>query len=286
MRYTIKRKRVSSKRVSSRNKNHQTRLHNRHKRKRNLRGGDKIEGTVKNCLLGKDKCYFIYDGELNPSGYFHGKGKVDSYYATADDKKGEWIDTYEGSFKNGVEHGEGISTRTNRIFIGTWVNGKREGKGTIMLNPAFLHRGIDNYRIDGIWKNDDLISGKYTKDFHDGTRTIYDGGINNDKEYHGVGKCSWYDVDHRLVKEYDGTWRNHKMHGQGKMTTYRNDGTIDTTVEGIWANNVFSPLQTDTSKTSKMIPSRSSTISLLPPPPTSKLSSLSRQPLIMNDFDD
>lgn len=259
MRYTIKRKRVSS-----RNKKHQTRLHNRHKRKRILRGGAKIEGIIKNCIDGKN-CYFIYDGGLNSSNKIHGFGKLHTYRATADDKKGEWIDTYEGSFENGVEHGEGMSKRTNRIFIGTWVNGKRQGPGKLMLNPAFRHRGIDNYSIEGNWEDDNLISGIYTKNFDDGTMTIYDGEINNDKEYHGVGKCSWYDADHTLVQEYDGTWRKHEMHGQGKMTTYQ-DGTIDKIVEGIWDSDVFSPLQTATSKTNITIPSQT-IIPLLSPPP-------------------
>jgi hypothetical protein len=259
MRYTIKskRRRVSSKRISGRNKTHKTRRHNHHKRKRNLRGGVNKEGIINNCLIDKSKCYYEYDGELNTSGKFHGKGKLDTYYANAADEKGEWIDTYKGTFENGIEHGEGISTRTNRIFIGTWDHGKRQGPGILMLNPAFLHRGIENYKIDGIWKDDRLISGKYTKNFLDGTRADYDGEINNDKEYHGVGKCSWYDVDNILVKAYDGTWRNHKMNGQGKMTTYNKDGTIKTTQEGIWANDTLLPPK-------------------LAPPPNSKLPRLPR----------
>jgi len=278
MRYTNKnkRRRVSNKRISGRNKTHKTRRHNHHKRKRILRGGVKKEGIIKNCLIDKSNCYYEYDGDLNTSGKFHGNGTLHTYYATADNNKGEWIDTYEGSFNNGSEHGEGISTRPTRIFIGTWVNGKREGKGTIMLNTEVPHPGIDNYRIDGIWENDLLISGKYTKNFSDGTRAVYVGDINNDKEYHGFGKCSWYDVKDILVKSYDGKWRNHKMNGPGKMTTYNKDGTISNIQEGIWDKDEFSQLQTATSIMPTK-PRQSSHIpSLAPPPRSSNLSRLPR----------
>ena len=94
MRYTIKskRRRVSNKRISGRNKTHKTRRHNHHKRKRILRGGVKKEGIINNCVEGKN-CYYEYDGKLNHFGKFHGTGTLHTYYATADNKKGEWIDT-------------------------------------------------------------------------------------------------------------------------------------------------------------------------------------------------
>jgi len=55
LRYTNKGKRVSNRQVSNRNRNktHKTRRHNHHKRKRNLRGGERKEGIIKNCI-GKD----------------------------------------------------------------------------------------------------------------------------------------------------------------------------------------------------------------------------------------
>lgn len=277
MRYTIKRRRVSNRRVSGkrasiRNKK-PSRRHNQHKIKRILRGGEHKEGIIKQCIEGKHDCYFIYNGDLDGKTKFHGEGELDVYYAT-DGKKGKLIDNYKGNFLNGKEHGAGTSTTQDRIFIGAWVKGKRHGPGIQMHNPKSKRHDIVNYKIDGIWEDDKLISGKYTINFHDETRTTYDGEINGDnKTYHGNGKCSWYDSDGRLVKTYDGNWDNGKMHGRGKMTTYQADDT-ETTQEGIWANNVFSPLQTAT--TSKMVPLQSSP-PLLRPPPTSKISSMQRE---------
>lgn len=56
-------------------------------------------------------------------------------------------DTFEGEWQNHVRHGQGTYTyaATGTKYLGTWVNGKREGHGEL------IHT---NHKYVGIFKND------------------------------------------------------------------------------------------------------------------------------------
>ena len=130
---------------------------------------------------------------------------------------------YIGSFVNGKKDGKGkFIWQNGTIFEGIWKNDKREGKGVIIYN------GGDKY--DGEWMND-ISHGigqyiwssgqEYEGDFQYNSRygygrmkfedgSIYKGDWKNDKR-DGKGRMSYVEGD-----EYDGTWVNNLRHGAGK----------------------------------------------------------------------
>jgi hypothetical protein len=66
------------------------------------------------------------------------------------------IDSYEGSFRRGLPHGEGKYTWLNGDYYdGQWKNGKRHGKGTYVFS-----QDGEQVQLTGYWKDDVFVSNK------------------------------------------------------------------------------------------------------------------------------
>jgi hypothetical protein len=188
-----------------------------------------------------------YEGDLDSSGYFHGTGKMVStlgYTYTGQFQKGlmhgkgkiEWVnglsydgtwedniisgsgryqwptgDWYEGQVKKSVRHGKGkfFYAALDETYTGEWVNGLREGAGTLDYGGGSTYVGR--------WKNDRKCgSGIMTyagKDTYDGEWL--------DDQRHGLGTMKWYNQNNLLVEVYAGNWVQGVQHGQGVVTYIR-----------------------------------------------------------------
>ena len=131
---------------------------------------------------------------------------------------------YIGSYVNGKKDGQGKSLyRDGAIYEGSWKNDKREGKGVIIYG--------DGDKYDGYWMNDSAhgigkyfwsYGSEYEGDFKNGLRDghgimkfqsggLYKGDWKNDKR-EGKGYMSYANGD-----KYDGSWINSIKHGAGKF---------------------------------------------------------------------
>jgi hypothetical protein len=115
------------------------------------------------------------------------------------DKEGKMIFTdgtiYQGTFLNGKRNGKGEYKSKDLHYIGNWLNGKMHGEGILV----FL-----------------------------ADESSYDGNFENDKR-EGYGKHIYKSEG----STYEGNWYNDMKHGQGKIT-YK-DGS---TYEGFWYNDL------------------------------------------------
>jgi len=69
------------------------------------------------------------------------------------------VDKYEGSFKKGLPHGDGVyNWAGGAVYDGRWVYGLREGEGVY----KFSIDGKDSIQ-DGIWKQDEFKGAKVIK---------------------------------------------------------------------------------------------------------------------------
>ena len=133
-----------------------------------------------------------YEGKYK-NGEFHGQG----VFTTADGSR------YEGEFKNGKFHGQGaLTTVDGSRYEGGWKNSKKNGQGTYIW--------VDGSRYDGEFKNN-KFHGQGVKTETDGSR--YEGGWKNDKP-HGQGVLTLLDGF-----RYEGKHKNGEFHGQGVLTT-------------------------------------------------------------------
>ena len=88
---------------------------------------------------------------------------------------------YEGEFKNGAPHGFGTITSPASKYIGEYIDGRRNGKGTLVV--------FDRYKYVGEFKNDQK-EGKGTLTKQDGS--TYIGEFKNDRE-NGQGTYTYPD---------------------------------------------------------------------------------------------
>ena len=112
---------------------------------------------------------------------------------------------------NSFEHFTGKSTKSfpEGKYSGDFVNGRREGYGTMTYSDGAIYKGSWEYdRMEGkgtyTWKDGD----KYTGDFHNGWRE-------------GSGIYTWSNGD-----KYVGSFERSKRSGKGKMT-YTSGGSYD-----------------------------------------------------------
>ena len=171
-------------------------------------GYDKYKGNfLAGQFHGKGEMYWqngnIYLGNFK-NGLYNGKGRVD--YKALDIQSNQNIDKlyYEGDFRHGIYHGQGkIEYFNGDIYIGGFCEGKRQGKGKLVMKS----------------KMDDDKQQEYTE--------YYDGDWFRDK-YEGYG------VFNHSIKGvmYQGYWRYGKMHGKG---SYRIEGHQDL-VDGIFCD--------------------------------------------------
>jgi len=73
--------------------------------------------------------------------------------------KAEGTDQYQGQFKAGLPDGKGTyKWKNGNVFIGLWVQGVREGLGSM----AYKREGKSDSVVNGVWKKD-IYAGTYVK---------------------------------------------------------------------------------------------------------------------------
>ena len=98
-------------------------------------------------------------------------------------------------------NGEGTFVfSTGHTYTGAFKNGKRNGDG-VLLMPG-------NRKIVGVWENNELVRGTYSKP--DGT--TYEGQWRF-RERNGQGTLTFPDG-----RKYTGAFKSDRRHGQGTMT--------------------------------------------------------------------
>lgn len=204
-----------------------------------------------------------YEGEFS-MGRFEGFGK--SYRADGSVR-------YEGEYKNGLFNGNGTfyyyadDKQGRHRYIGTFVNGRREGQGRLEWSDGTLYEGMfhDNeFFGKGVmtWPNGDRYEGEYKCGKRDGSGVyITAKGVIFDGEWrdnHREGKivttypngdryeCTWrddkaytgwvkmFDAKNRCI--YDGEIKEGKRHGHGK--SYFESGKLQ--YDGEWSSNYYS----------------------------------------------
>ena len=149
---------------------------------------------------------------------------------------------YNGDWVDGDRNGWGTMQYTNGFYEGEWKNNNREGKGK-MTWTQHPNKG-DVY--DGEWK-DDTMHGKGIYQFHNGRwyngdwvdgdmygwgtlkdyDGIYEGEFKHDKK-DGKGKMK-YNKPWEGV--YEGQWKDDKKHGRGVLIRY------DERIEDVWEDD-------------------------------------------------
>lgn len=105
--------------------------------------------SQQNCQVLKPEINSEYKGACKKN-LAHGKGIA----------KG--INVYEGEFKNGYPHGEGIMQYENgATYSGEWKKGERNGVGKYIT----IVNGKESI-IEGVWKNDQYIGKKVANPYN------------------------------------------------------------------------------------------------------------------------
>ena len=232
------------------------------------------------------------DGEKSGSGTeyeidgseYHGEFKHDKRNGRGSVKKGndilfdgEWVDgmkeghgkeiqslvIYEGSFKQGKRHGEGVLSLPGGqlIYSGSWANGKKSGQGCEILKGGIKYEGsFRNDQYDGAgkqWQDNVLVfDGHFRNGFREGAGTVYnqDGSIASKGMFHENrlnGICTIYHgspsvyytgmvtndlpngqgIEHLANGDiYEGEFVNGKWHGRGQLR----DSEMRLKYEGRW----------------------------------------------------
>jgi hypothetical protein len=156
--------------------------------------------------------------------------------------------TYIGGKKDGKKHGNGIMYyNSGSIYKGNWVNGYRDGIGTILFSPS-------NNKYVGEWKND-KANGKGKLEYKNGD--FYEGGYKDNKK-HGKGymmglggtklvyKGEWEEDGfikgtsyHSSGSKHIGHFKNYLKHGPGQHIDIDREN-YKTYIVGVWDNHELS----------------------------------------------
>ena len=103
--------------------------------------------------------------------------------------------TYQGTWKDGKEHGYGVGKGDGCTYEGGWKNGLPHGEGTLIDDEGSVFEGdfVDGIPTEGIIEFDD--------------GSMY-GGALNDQGVDGTGFIIGVDGE-----RMNGTWVNNEMHG-------------------------------------------------------------------------
>eukprot|EP00249_Psilotum_nudum_P028155 c3679_g1_i2 orf=357-1139(-) len=151
------------------------------------RNGNRYEGEWKNGRREGQGIFWIVDGGKYRSvyrgswknGLWHGQGLL----------YGDYGEMYEGFFKNGKRCGVGKQTywcplsKSFHVYIGEWLDDKREGIGTLKMSNGHIYEGsfvkdlkegkgvfyyVDKCsKYEGLWRADIPICGMYSKIHND-----------------------------------------------------------------------------------------------------------------------
>jgi len=146
----------------------------------------------------------IYYNQITPRFNQGGDLGVDYYYASGRHRVVyQNLDVYEGEWRDGLRHGQGIlyDANGNMRYEGEWQHGRRHGKGT-----SYHENG--NMEYEGTWENGQPHGQGTSYDENGNMR--YKGGWKNG-EPHGKG-ITYYENGNM---EYEGVWDNGRPHGQG-----------------------------------------------------------------------
>ncbi|MCH5311551.1 MAG: hypothetical protein J1E57_06310 [Prevotella sp.] len=144
--------------------------------------------------------------------------------------KGELMigkDKYVGEYRNGKPHGQGIiyysidDSNKRKYYEGDWVNGVREGNGTLVWNSGEKYTGAWKYVRNGYGTN------------YYANGEIYEGNWLNDKR-HGNGKITFAKDDSSDRKYYDGDWLEGVRQGTGTMVWNNGKKYV-----GSWKHNLL-----------------------------------------------
>jgi hypothetical protein len=175
----------------------------------------------------------IYEGFLDEEDHKTGEGKC--IYANGDIYEGTWENDlksgqgtmryangniYIGLWSQDVPEGEGIleiqasisSTSRQEIkYVGTFSNGKRNGKGSLTFSDQSI--------LHGSWQDGTLSPTAQIEKYDDGNGICsYSGEVQEDGIPHGQG------TSEHTTETYVGLWHQGKRNGQG-MLTFK-DGTV------------------------------------------------------------
>ena len=249
-----------------------------------LENGEKYEGEFKNGLKdgkGKltrdDEIYegffkndekhgegIIYDRDKNDpiykgnfaNGVFEGKGKFKLY-------EDEDSDYYEGEFKEGKIHGEGIiyDKNHNIIYDGHFVDNEKEGDNEKQIledggyylgqfkKGKYNGKGViydenDEIIYDGDFVNDKKEGFGILYTVYEGKECYYKGQFKNDK-YNGKGEIYLIKGDQKVL---EGNYINGKLNGKAKVyleygvikeVEFKNDKTIGEAITYIKDNGIL-----------------------------------------------
>lgn len=210
--------------------------------------GSYHEGYWKNGILHyKGRVIYssgdYYDGDL-VNGVREGAGKLVSL---------ETKSSYEGSWKEDKQHGEGTEhfLENNSTYTGHFALGVKEGYGEFQWSDGSKYTGeFKNNKLDGVghyiwsdkreydgdWKENQMHGkGKFT--WPDGR--VYEGDYNMDKK-EGYGVYHW-----EQGKIYEGSWLDGKMHGEGWLTVPGKPRKRYAFANGKKGNAIEEPASTD-----------------------------------------
>ena len=166
--------------------------------------------------------------------YNNSSGKCESYIGDFVEGKMEGFGTYnaeyefyKGHWKDHKYHGEGHLMYHSGEYIGTFANGYRSGKGTLITHTGDKY--IGDFKkgwyngIGKLWRfNGNICEGKFVNGFLiDGmcnykfkNGDTYSGGIKN---YLANGIGTWYDSMSNLI--YEGNWIDGNLTGSVNILT-------------------------------------------------------------------